>query len=228
MILHPAKEFCIAAFDKPDFIHREHIHWRWDSPDYANGRFGNIVGPGRSFFDAGLHELAHCIDFMMLGKKAHLQFDSLFFARPYSKEVYLGGRFFTEVAPTTSRGSWAEIRAWAISLLLMKYSFGAYYHAHNDNGVRSIAEVSLDELADELADAHYFLDDHDIFAKQRIPSCEYAERKAKTHAAYVTAIMQMLRQYDNPFGERRIKNALDQVNNRLGKLIHDNSCLFHV
>lgn len=209
-----SKSFCLDAMSQNTFITRPNIYWEWYASSYEKGIFGSRVGPAHSFFDSGLHDLAHCIDFMMQGRPSRLMFGELHFRRPYVKHHYMLGQSWTDVDPKTARVSCCEIRVWAIQLFLMKKSFGTFYVAADKpfNAPDRVKAVTLEEAAHDNASAAQFLDDYPIFVGG------YGQNKEGSLKLYTDAILKMYRGFNTPFGERRIKNALDRVNTRLAHL----------
>lgn len=226
-----SKTFCVDAMQQNTFITRPDIHWRWNHRGYKHGRFGSSVGPADSFFDSGLHELAHCIDFMLLGRPGRIHFDGLEFKRPYSKQIYMMGQIFEDGYPSTARASWCEIRAFAIQTFLMKRCFGTYYgYTRAPYGEPDrVREYSFDEiLVEHTNELDFAMNDSYIFNRKikQDRSLTHGQMRMAAQDAYIEAIKKMFRMYDTPFGERRIKFALDRISNRIGELINQNRDVF--
>lgn len=201
-------------FVEPLWFSRPNIRFAFNSKSYENGTFGTRVGPSDSLLEAGLHELAHCIDFELTGKPSRLQYESLEFKRPYAHALYYQGRWYDDF-PTTTRGSWAEIRTNAIQALLMMKAFGTCYRYSYDCMVDELVECNVEEMLRKSSKALWTLDDAINFKSEILGSNPIGTDAADL---YLAAMLKHYNQIDTPFGTQRIARALDRVNIRLGKL----------
>lgn len=202
------------AMAQPTFISRPNFKWEWGAEGYRNGVFGSKIGPTNSFFDSGLHELAHMVDFVMQGRMQRILYEGIYFERPYQKFIYIGGMAVNVTEPRTCRGSWTEIRTWAIQMVLMRKAFDAFYYGTQVyNGEPETAQVSKEEWIEECIGASSFLDDRHVFQKRY--------KMDNRRDAYADAIEKMYGRMSTPFAERRIKRALDRINTRIGKVVNE-------
>jgi hypothetical protein len=201
-------------FSTPLWFSRPNIRFAFNAKAYQNGTFGTRVGPSDSLLEAGLHELAHCIDFELTGKPTRLQYEALEFKRPYAHALFAYGRWHDDF-PLTTRGSWAEIRTNAIQALLMMKAFGTCYRYSYDAMIDDIVECSVEEMLLKSAKSLWVLDDAINFKTEVLGSNPIG---APVEELYLNAMMKYYNQIDTPFGTQRIVRALDRVNLRLGKL----------
>lgn len=119
-----SKKFGIEAVANFDFLKRDGICWRWGSRGFDGMVFGSVIGPSNDFFQSGLHELSHAIDFVMTGREANIKPSGLEFALKFSEMRYIG-RSLCEVGfPKTPQISLTEIRAFALQMRLMEKELG--------------------------------------------------------------------------------------------------------
>lgn len=203
-----------VLFAKPLWFSRPNIRFAFNSKAYENGTFGTRVGPSDSLLEAGLHELAHCIDFELTGKPARLQYEALEFKRPYAHALFYQGRWYDDF-PVTTRASWAEIRTNAIQALLMMKAFSTCYRYSYDRMVDDLIPCDVEEMLRKSSKPLWTLDDAINFKSEVLGSNPIG---TDTADLYLAAMMKYYNQIDTPFGTQRIVRALDRVNIRLGKL----------
>ncbi|MFA7287123.1 MAG: hypothetical protein WC052_05675 [Patescibacteria group bacterium] len=201
-------------FREPLWFSRPNIRFAFNAKAYQNGTFGTRVGPTDSLLEAGLHELAHCIDFELTGKPARLQYEALEFKRPYANALFAFGKWHDDF-PLTTRGSWSEIRTNAIQALLMMKAFGTCYRYSYDAMLDDIVECSVEEMLSKSAKSLWVLDDAINF-KSEMLGCNPIG--VPVEELYFNAMMKYYNQIDTPFGTQRIVQALNCVNKRLGQL----------
>lgn len=199
-------------FASPRWFSRPNIRFLFNSKAYHNGSFGSRVGPSDSLLEAGLHELAHCIDFVLTGRPARLQYEALEFKRPYAHALFVHGRWHDDF-PESSRGSWSEIRTNAIQAVLMMQAFGTCYRYSYDLMVDEIKPCSVEDMLRKTAKSLWVLDDAINFKS------EQPNRYVKpVEELYFDAMLKHYNQINTPFGIKRIERALNCVNKRLGAL----------
>lgn len=200
-------------FSKPLWFSRPNIRFEFNHKGYENGTFGTRVGPTDSLIEAGLHELAHCVDFVLTGKlDTRLHYDALEFQRPYANAICIHGKLYDDF-PQSARGSWSEIRTNAIQALLIQKAFGTGYCYVYANDEDHLIECDVETMLRKSARSLWVLDDASNFSRTQ-PNGTVAP----ISELYFDAMMKHYNQIDTPFGTQRIVRALDRVNTRLGKL----------
>lgn len=189
---------------------RPNIHWVRGQKAYTAATFSTQIGPTHSWIEGGLHELAHAVDFAMLGRINRVEFDNLVFVMPWINAVCIGGRFYNDF-PQTSRCSWNEIRTNVIQAIMMEQAFGTFYHVAYAGEEEHLTECNAEERFRKEARAGWSFDDAATFHNEE-------GRHKPIEECYFDAYMRTYQQLNTPQGIKRISRALDRVSNRLGKL----------
>lgn len=176
---------------------------------YSKRVFGSKVGPCYSLLDAGIHDLCHCIDYIMQGKITRIGLHGLDF--PIKSAVYYEEFNVTDYEPKTTQITDCECRVFALQAFLYK-EYGTFLKSEylgnaldKDRGY-NVYESSLEEFERTFlntCESGYY-QWPDVYV---IPMEEGGDRNA-TFLAYCQT---KFREYYNSFSVSDIKTALDRL-----------------
>lgn len=212
---------------RPRFIGHANITWRWGFDGFEDGVFSSRVGPDHSIFTSGVHDLAHCVDFVKRGihNKRMTQW-GLHFLRP--KQHFWAGKIYYD-DPKDCGALLCEIRTFATQMILMEQAFGEIYmHMSNWDCIRAGYEhdehkhyeiaVDAEQFAEDAADLYDTFDDRYEFerryAKHFAGSEDHQDTLAIGERLMFEKIMFAYHAMNTPTGIKRIRNALIAVDHR--------------
>lgn len=122
MTIHVAKPFDTEFVANQDFMKRSGIYWRWGGSTFDGHTFGTSLGPTHCFMQAGLHDFAHCIDFILNGKANRITPYGLKFETFWEQWIEALG--IMDGDPKTSGMTRCEGRTFALQAYLMNKELG--------------------------------------------------------------------------------------------------------
>lgn len=117
-----AKTFGIESVKNFSYLSRPGIYWRWKSNVFDGKGFGTTLGTMNCFFAGGLHEYAHCIDFILNGRIDKITESGIKLSTPWEYWNDALGCF--DGTPKTAEMTKAEGRAHALQAYLMVKELG--------------------------------------------------------------------------------------------------------
>lgn len=121
------KDFGIEVVSNLDYLKRRGILFRWNRKLFDGNVFGTEIGPSHCMLSGGFHDLAHAIDFVMMGRTANIHRYGLEFKRPWANKVYLPAFGYFDDEPKTSQITRSELRTFALQAWLMMQETGKLY-----------------------------------------------------------------------------------------------------
>lgn len=122
MSIFAAKPLGIQFAENLDFMSRSGIYWKWRGNGFSGHSFGSSLGSIHCFMGSGLHEFAHCIDFIMRGKADRIGRDGLVFRQYWEKWIDALGIF--DGCPKRPDMTHCEGRVFALQAYLMNKELG--------------------------------------------------------------------------------------------------------
>ncbi|MDU8350664.1 hypothetical protein RYA05_02030 [Pseudomonas syringae pv. actinidiae] len=140
-----AKSFGIEAVQNFSYLSRPGIYWRWKSNVFDGKGFGTTLGTMNCFFAGGLHEYAHCIDFILNDRIDKITESGIKLSTPWEYWNDTLGCF--DGAPKTAEMTKTEGRAHALQAYLMVKELGFVVEEVKYDEERALREEGkLDDL----------------------------------------------------------------------------------
>lgn len=245
--IHEAKALGFKFVEGQSFIKRPGIEWRWGGAPFNGYEFGSSLGGVIDcFLQSGLHDLAHCIDFMMRGKPSRITKSGLLFNTYWEKWIECFGIF--DGCPRTADMTMCEARTFALQAYIMNKELGFIVDSLDLNdememralgllsklkeskpaghvGFRRdtlLKEVSIEEYAADKGQLeHLKWKDHDQFLSLYgfgyKSGMPYADRRQKWKECFSRLIVEEYQRLDNPFVEARMSKAITAVASKIRK-----------
>lgn len=121
------KEFGVEVCSNLDYLKRRGIVFQWGRKLFDGNVFGTEIGPSHCLLSGGFHDLAHAIDFVMMGRAANVHRYGMAFNRPWQNKQYIPGIGYIDDEPKTSQITRSELRTFALQAWLIEREAGALY-----------------------------------------------------------------------------------------------------
>lgn len=240
-----AKDLGLQVVSNLDFMARPGIYWRWCSAIFSGHSFGTAFGPKHCFFQAGFHDFAHCIDFIMRGKQDRVTSNGLNFHTPWQFVNPVFGHMDGE--PKTSQITRCEARVFALQAYFMNREMGFIIDSLDYDDERTLREagklshlreksqeesvewnrsysliqaVSIEEYARDKGELEFIKwKDSEVFLSEYgfgySSGLSYKERSGRWRECFVNLIIEEYNRFQNPFVEKRISRAVTALGERL-------------
>lgn len=251
MTVFIAKDLGTQVVSNLDFMKRSGIYWNWGSKPFSGHSFGSTLGPVHCFFQAGFHDFAHCVDFIMRGKQRRITPSGLNFRTYWEKWIPALGIFDGD--PKSAQMTQCEGRVFALQAYLMQREMGfavEFLDSDEERSLRSAGQLdhlpasptgeertwgrdfsllksmTVEEFALHQGRLETFKwRDDDVFLRQYgygyDSGLPYKERKQRWKECFSQFILEEYQRLQTPEVEREISRAITKLGERLRRFHRD-------